>query len=112
MKRRFATKLILSGAALAVSAATLVSTTYAWYVQNSQVTATGVSGQTQDKDASSIFISKDYAIAYNTANWLPGVEFVNADYIRALDYSTNKYNATAAPAEGKWGCGDFCRRRP
>lgn len=79
MKRRFATKLILSGAAFAVSAATLVSTTYAWYVQNSQVTATGLTGAVEDKDTTSIFISKDYQTAENPT-WTSAVAFENSDF--------------------------------
>lgn len=39
-------KLLLSGVALAACAATLSTTTYAWYVTNSEATATGVTGTT------------------------------------------------------------------
>ena len=83
MKRRFATKLILSGAALAVSAATLVSTTYAWYVQNSQVTATGVKGVAKDNEASSIYISKavDLSAGKIDATWSSSVELAAGEYV-------------------------------
>ena len=83
-KRKFVTKLILSGAALAVSAATLVSTTYAWYVQNSQVTATGISGAVKDNSASSIYISKNYVVNGNSGDWLPTVAFDQNDVTNAF----------------------------
>jgi len=52
-------KLILSCAALAAVATTAVSTTFAWYTQNTEVTAKGVSGTTQTSDQSVLMISKD-----------------------------------------------------
>lgn len=52
-------KLIMSGVALAACAATLTSTTYAWYTTNTEVGATGISGATASVGTSSIFISKD-----------------------------------------------------
>jgi len=46
MKLRGLTKLALSGVALAAVAATLGTSTYAWYVTNSTATASGVKGAT------------------------------------------------------------------
>lgn len=101
MKRRFATKLILSGVAFAVSAATLVSTTYAWYVQNSQVTATGVSGTVADTEASSIFISKDYAVATAAATWGPSVAFAAGEHDPAVDFAQKKYIRNVVPSANR-----------
>ena len=103
-KRKFVTKLILSGAALAVSAATLVSTTYAWYVQNSQVTATGISGAVKDNSASSIYISKNYKVADNSGDWLPTVVFDQNDVTNAFttdDDNKKVYIEAVAKNEGK-----------
>ena len=50
-------KLIMSGVALAACAATLTSTTYAWYTTNTEVSATGISGAALESGASSIYIS-------------------------------------------------------
>lgn len=44
--KKLTRKLFLSVAALAVCAATLVSTTFAWYVSNSEATVSGVTGAT------------------------------------------------------------------
>lgn len=52
-------KLILSCAALAAVATTAVSTTYAWYTNNAEVTAKGVTGTTESQDQSVLMISKD-----------------------------------------------------
>lgn len=53
------TKLALSGAALAAVAATLGTSTYAWYTTNPTVNANSLKAGTSDTGASSIFISKD-----------------------------------------------------
>lgn len=53
-------KLIMSAAALAACAATLTSTTYAWYTTNTDVNANGISGATASSGDTSIFISKDH----------------------------------------------------
>lgn len=53
-------KLIMSAAALAACAATLTSTTYAWYTTNTEVNANGISGATASSGDTSIFISKDH----------------------------------------------------
>lgn len=100
MKRRFATKLMLSGAALAVSAATLVSTTYAWYVQNSQVTATGITGSVKDSEASSIYIAKAATISAGSisAEWGPSVVLDNTNYVNGGLYPVTLTGATSALA--------------
>jgi len=53
-------KLILSCAALAAVATTAVSTTFAWYTQNSTVHALNATGVSMDSGNSSIFISGDH----------------------------------------------------
>lgn len=51
-------KLFLSVASLAVCAATLVSTTFAWYTSNTEVESAGVTGATNNQaDTSSIYIA-------------------------------------------------------
>jgi len=59
MKIKRFTKLALAGVGLAATAATLTTSTYAWYVTNSEVTATGVSGQVASAGAGSLYISKN-----------------------------------------------------
>jgi len=51
-------KLILSCAALAAVATTAVSTTYAWYTSNQEVTATGVEASTSSSADALLLISK------------------------------------------------------
>lgn len=52
-------KLIMSAAALAACAATLTSTTYAWYTANTTVDAKGITGTTAETGSSSIQIAKE-----------------------------------------------------
>ena len=66
MKLKGLTKLVLAGTALAATAATLTTSTYAWYVTNNKVEATGVSGATAGSTvAGSLLIASD-------VNNLPG----------------------------------------
>ena len=51
-------KLILSGTALAAVAATLGTSTYAWYTANETVSATNINGASAGATDASIFISK------------------------------------------------------
>ena len=59
-------KLILSGTALAAVAATLGTSTYAWYTANETVSATDISGASAGAADASIFISKDHSIWSST----------------------------------------------
>lgn len=56
-KRSLITKLALSGVALAATAATLATSTYAWYTTNTDVDANNISGGTAGAADSSIFVS-------------------------------------------------------
>jgi len=51
-------KLILSCAALAAVATTAVSTTFAWYTSNVDVSANGITASSQESDSSTLLISK------------------------------------------------------
>ncbi len=110
MKNKFIAKLVLSGAALAVSAVTLVSTTYAWYVQNTQVTATGVSGSVKDNNATSLFIAKD--VTYDSANskfsgtWGQSVAFNSDDYDTTQGTANKVFNGALDPVTRN-ASGDF-----
>jgi hypothetical protein len=59
MKLKGLSKIAIAGAALAATAATLGTSTYAWYVSNQEATATGVVAQMQDSTGGSVYISKD-----------------------------------------------------
>jgi len=59
MKFKGLSKIAIAGAALAATAATLGTSTYAWYVSNQEAKATGVVAQMQDSTGGSIYISKD-----------------------------------------------------
>ena len=56
------TKLALSGVALAAVAATLGTSTYAWYTTNPTVNANNIVGASSDTGSSSIFINKDHLV--------------------------------------------------
>lgn len=57
MKVKRFTKLALAGVGLAATAATLTTATYAWYVTNSKVEATGVQGSVNNEGAGQLYIS-------------------------------------------------------
>ncbi|MCR5349875.1 MAG: hypothetical protein K6E20_02680 [Acholeplasmatales bacterium] len=74
MKFKGLTKLAMSGVALAAVAATLGTSTYAWYVINPTATVTGVEAATESNGATSILVSKDGsnfsgAINFGAADW-------------------------------------------
>jgi hypothetical protein len=77
------TKLILSGAAVAAVAATLGTSTYAWYVANDTVKATGIEGASAATSAASIFISR------NSTDW--GSEVSLSGNIASGDIDATKY---------------------
>lgn len=65
--KKLTRKLFLSVAALAVCAATLVSTTFAWYVSNQTASATGINAATATvSDGGSVYISKDGSKFYSS----------------------------------------------
>ena len=72
------TKLALSGVALAAVAATLGTSTYAWYTTNPTVSANDIVAGTSDTGSSSIFISKDKG---TTKNWSASVKLTSADFV-------------------------------
>lgn len=88
-------KLIMSGVALAACAATLTSTTYAWYTTNTEVQANNISGATADTGSASVFISD------NGTNWYNKLD--------ASSEGTDKITLAGSPllpvtlsSEGKW----------
>jgi len=74
------TKLALSGAALAAVAATLGTSTYAWYTTNPTVSANNIVAGTSDTGSSSIFISKDKA-SVAKKSWSSRVTLTSADFM-------------------------------
>jgi len=58
MKLRGLTKLALSGVALAAVAATLGTSTYAWYVTNSKATASGVQGHAKAGGLGNVLVAE------------------------------------------------------
>jgi len=62
MKLKGISKLVLAGTALAATAATLTTATYAWYVTNAKVDATGVAGQVASTSTGSLFISENLVV--------------------------------------------------
>jgi len=58
MKLKGLTKLALSGVALAAVAATLGTSTYAWYVTNSSATVTGVQGSAQAGGLGNVLVAQ------------------------------------------------------
>lgn len=69
-KRSLITKLALSGVALAATAATLATSTYAWYTSNTSVDASNVIAGSADSGDSSILISTT-----GTGGWSQSVKY-------------------------------------
>ncbi len=74
MKLKGLSKIAIAGAALAATAATLGTSTYAWYVSNIEATATGVVAQMQDSTGGSVYISK------NGSKFYSNITFVDGDF--------------------------------
>lgn len=89
-------KLIMSGVALAACAATLTSTTYAWYTANTSVSADGIQAATVDTGTSSIQVAKE---AGEKKNWTSKVtlatsDLKNYDTLTPLHYIENKVTSS------------------
>jgi len=80
MKLKGLSKIAIAGAALAATAATLGTSTYAWYVSNIEATATGVVAQMQDSSGGSVYISKD------SKNFKSSVVYDDTDFIDNNDF--------------------------
>lgn len=97
--KKLTRKLVLSFAALAVCAATLVSTTFAWYVNNPTAYANGAKGSTANTDTTgSLSISKTGAD--NT--WFKSISLsdVTGSQLTPIHYNTGKFY-TLDDGEGK-----------
>lgn len=107
MKNKFLGKLILSGAALAACATTLVTSTYAWYTSNTEVSTDSLSGTTSaEADSNSIYISS--AQTYNGrkgatwSNYTSSVELVKSATTDitlvpvSYDSTSNEYKAMSS----------------
>lgn len=84
-------KLIMSAAALAACAATLTSTTYAWYTANTTVDAKGITGTTAETGSSSIQIAKEKE---ENKKWsslvnLESKDITNYDKLTPLQYNND-----------------------
>ena len=101
-------KLIMSAAALAACAATLTSTTYAWYTSNTEVSASGVEGTSQANGEGMLLISTSGAygsfsnkasVEIKSDNLIPVQYTAGTDHaaptFNAWDASTNKPSETA-----------------
>lgn len=101
-------KLIMSAAALAACAATLTSTTYAWYTTNTTVDASNVSGTTADSGDASILISQDPKEASGKKTWASSVSVTkenqkNSTSLIPLEYTSTQFqalNSTSANTDG------------
>lgn len=72
--KKLTRKLFLSVCTLAICAVTLVSTTFAWYTTNTNVTADGLSAASASTGASSILISKT-----GTGDWAQAIDYSTKD---------------------------------
>jgi len=90
MKLKGISKLVLAGTALAATAATLTTATYAWYVTNKTVTATGVQGQVAGEALEgSLFIAKDKGATTEPGNY--GTEITLVGIERGTDLQEGNY---------------------
>jgi len=80
-------KLILSCAALAAVATTAVSTTFAWYTANTDVSASGVSAQTLAGSDKLLLISSSGA----KGTWGSSITLANAATFEPVSFENGKY---------------------
>ncbi len=104
MKLKGISKLVLAGTALAATAATLTTATYAWYVTNSKVDATGVAGQVASSSSGSLFISKNKVDTTDNNKDKPDdytnfIELAAAQ--QASDVNTGAYTVSALNPQSK-----------
>jgi hypothetical protein len=100
------TKLALSGVALAAVAATLGTSTYAWYTANETVSATGISGASAGASDASIFISKDH-LKWSSTVTLTSADIAGGDLL-PVEYNTSdsKFYDLGAVASGTYTAGN------
>lgn len=97
MKLKGISKLILAGTALAATAATLTTSTYAWYVTNANATATGVQGSVDSTVSGSLYIAKNTIVdsADKPGNYGPSLTLERAGKTgtewTAADLAQGKY---------------------
>jgi hypothetical protein len=83
-------KLILSCAALAAVATTAVSTTFAWYTANTEVSATGLTAKTDNNGADTLLISK----TGEAGTWSSAIAFTDAAQVLSpVEYTAGESNA-------------------
>jgi len=87
-------KLILSCAALAAVATTAVSTTFAWYTANTEVSATGLQAKTDNNGADTLLISK----TGGKGTWSSAIAFTE----EATTLNPVQYDAGASNAAGTY----------
>ncbi|MCR5349582.1 MAG: hypothetical protein K6E20_01175 [Acholeplasmatales bacterium] len=86
MKAKRLTKLALSGVALAAVAATLGTSTYAWYVTNSTATASGVQGTANAGGAGNVLVAQ----ASTADTKVNG----HGAFVQNLTFDTTNYTST------------------
>ncbi|MCR5112629.1 MAG: hypothetical protein K6A63_01690 [Acholeplasmatales bacterium] len=113
MKFKSLTKLALSGVALAAVAATLGTSTYAWYVSNAEATVAGVNGATAGSTSGNLLVSQ-VAVAANegkvteTGAWGSNLSSVSAKQTPNLNPVTKDTTGEGgiAPETGATGWHD------
>ena len=113
MKLKGLTKLILAGTALAATAATLTTSTYAWYVTNSTVTVSGIDGTTASAKTSDNLLVAQYIATPTTAGVYNGaymakldsVDAKRIDPLKPQTYITDTRTTTYVSATGKYVAG-------
>ena len=108
MKLKGLTKLALSGVALAAVAATLGTSTYAWYVSNSTATVSGLSGSTASASSGNLLVANltqtDGAIS-ETGDWSNAISTISLKQVTALNPVSKDTNAIK-PASNPTGWHD------
>ncbi len=100
MKIKSLTKLAMSGVALAAVAATLGTSTYAWYVTNSTASATNIQASTKKSDGSNLLVSLD------GSNFSSKVVFTSDNY-DVRNYTGSDALLTPVTTAGSTFTGDF-----
>lgn len=91
-------KLIMSAAALAACAATLTSTTYAWYTSNTEVKATGVKGTTAASGSELLLISDTGA----DGSWSNAITLSKEDVAGNINIDGDQLMPVAHAANGEY----------
>lgn len=101
MKKRLTRKLFLSLAAMGVTAATLTTSTFAWYTANTEAKVNTITASTESQGADSLFIATANTYANGATTGQKATAF--DDFLATADVHLTGSNPTLKPVYSNFG---------